>query len=129
MADHAHPVNAEAVSHASERAPDLATAEALAEVLGLMAEPTRLRVLFALDEVEELCVGDLVMSLGASPDAVGYALKVLRSAGLVQRRREGRMAFYRLSGGFPEPFRQHCMLRLLELRQGRTPQPPDDGLD
>ena len=117
MTDHAHPVNADAVSHASERTPDPATAEALADVLGLMAEPTRLRVLFALDEVEELCVGDLVMSLQASPDAVGYALKVLRSAGLVQRRREGRMAFYRLSGGFPEPFRQHCMLRLLELRR------------
>ena len=34
-----------------------------------MADPTRARVLFALDMVEELCVGDLALALEASEDA------------------------------------------------------------
>ena len=39
-------------------------------------------ILYALDEVEELCVGDLALALSATEDSVGYALKILRTAGL-----------------------------------------------
>lgn len=84
-------------------------------MLALIADPTRMRLLFALDVVEELCVGDLVLALEASEDAVGYGLRMLRTAGLVDRRDAGRMVFYRLRHGFPEPLRQHCIIRLAEL--------------
>ena len=46
---------------------------------------------------------------------MGYGPRMLRTAGLVDRRQEGRMVFYRLAQGFPEPLRQHCLLRLAEL--------------
>jgi DNA-binding transcriptional ArsR family regulator len=40
---------------------------------------------------------------------------VLRGAGLVSRRKDGRVAFYRLDESFHEPLREHCLLRLVEL--------------
>lgn len=44
-------------------------------------------------------VGDIALALGATEDAVSYALRILRTAGLVRRRREGRMGYYRVSDG------------------------------
>ena len=90
-------------------------------MLTLIADPTRMRLLFALDAADELCVGDLALALDPSEDAVGYGLRMLRTAGLVTQRKDGRMVFYRLARGFPEPLRQHCLIQLAELS---TPDPP-----
>ena len=111
------PLDAVRVQAARERLPSLEQSERLTGVLSLLADPTRLRVVYALDIAEELCVGDLAIALGSSEDSTGYALRVLRTAGLVTRRKEGRVAYYRLAEGFPEPLRQHCLMRLVELTQ------------
>jgi DNA-binding transcriptional ArsR family regulator len=105
------------VAAARERLPRLDQAERLTSVLTLLSDPTRLRLVYALDVAEELCVGDLALALGTSEDAVGYGLRLLRTAGLVRRRKEGRAVFYRLAEGFPEPLRQHCLARLVTLTQ------------
>lgn len=115
MSSLTHPVDPQAVLRARDRLPDAATAADVTSVLTLIADPTRMRLLFALDAAEELCVGDLALALEVSEDAASYGLRMLRTAGLVRRRREGRMAFYRLAEGFPEPLRQHCLLRLGEM--------------
>lgn len=115
MSDHAHPVDAARVQAARERLIDAEEANRLAGLLGLLADPVRARILYALDVVQELCVGDIALALSASEDSVGYALRVLRTAGLVSTRREGRMIMYRLSDGFPEPLRQHCLPALVDL--------------
>ncbi len=121
MTDHTHPVDPTAVSRARDRIPAPADAGRVTSVLTLIADPTRMRLLFALDAAEELCVGDLALALDASEDAVGYGLRMLRTAGLVTRRKDGRMVFYRLAQGFPEPLRQHCLLQLAELSHVRHP--------
>jgi len=87
----------------------------LSSLLSLLGDPVRARILYALDEVEELCVGDLALALDASEDSVGYALRLLRTAGMVSTRKAGRVVFYRLAPGFPEPLREHCLRRLVEL--------------
>jgi DNA-binding transcriptional ArsR family regulator len=46
----------------------------------------------------ERTVSDLVGVAGVSQPAVSQQLKVLRQAGLVSERREGRYCFYRVSG-------------------------------
>lgn len=92
--------------------------------LGLLADPTRARILYALDLVDELCVGDLVLALDATENTVGYALRVLRTAGLVSTGKEGRVVNYRLSHGFPEPLRGHCLRALIAL--SRTAAPDND---
>jgi ArsR family transcriptional regulator, lead/cadmium/zinc/bismuth-responsive transcriptional repressor len=113
--DHEHPVSPERV--AAARAGVLATGEAgrLAGLLGMLADPVRSRILFALSAAGELCVGDLALALEATEDQVSYALKMLRLAGMVSFRKEGRMVFYRLSDGFPHPLLEHCLRQLLTI--------------
>jgi DNA-binding transcriptional ArsR family regulator len=112
---HQHPVDPERVARARARVLDVEEAGRLSGLLGLLADPTRARVLYALDLVDELCVGDIAMALDATEDSVGYGLRVLRTAGLVAPRKEGRTVFYRLSEGFPEPLREHCLRGLVAM--------------
>ena len=115
MAGHSHPVDAERVASARARVLDAEEAARLAGLLGLLADPVRARILYALDLVEELCVGDIALALNATEDSVGYGLRVLRTAGLVTTRKDGRVVYYRLSDGFPDPLRQHCLRALVDL--------------
>ncbi len=112
---HEHPVDPERVAHARARGLSAEDATRLSGLLSLLADPVRARILYALDEVEELCVGDIALALGATEDAVGYALRLLRTAGMVSNRKAGRVVYYRLAEGFPEPLRDHCLRRLVDL--------------
>lgn len=118
--NHDHPVDPARVAAARARLIDTEEAGRLAGLLGLLADATRARILYALDLVEELCVGDLALALQATEDSVGYALRVLRTAGLVTTRKEGRVVYYRLSDGFPEPLREHCLRALVDLSRTVT---------
>ncbi len=112
---HEHPVDPARVAEARSRLLSAADAERLTALLAIFSDPMRTRILYALDTVDELCVGDLVLVLEASPDAVGYGLRMLRTAGLVVNRRAGRVIYYRLAEDFPAPLREHCLRRLVEL--------------
>jgi DNA-binding transcriptional ArsR family regulator len=90
-------------------------AERLGQLLALLSEPTRARVLFALVAVEELCVGDVAASLDVSLDQASYALRLLKGSGLVQARRDGRIVYHRLADGFPHQLLEHCLRELLAI--------------
>lgn len=115
-------VDETAVAAARAELIEPAEAERLAELLGLLADPTRARILFALGAVAELCVGDLAVTLEVSEDAIGYALKVLRMAGLVRGRKVGRSVCYRLAEGFPHEMLEHCLRDLLRISPEAGPR-------
>jgi DNA-binding transcriptional ArsR family regulator len=121
---HAHPIDPVRVEHARGRLPSLDEATRLTGLLSLIADPIRLRILYALDVTEELCVGDLALALGANEDQVTYALRLLRTAGLVVGRKEGRVVFNRLAADFPAPLREHCLHQLVEIT--RRPEHQED---
>ena len=102
----------------------VAEAGRLAGLLGMLADPVRSRILFALSAADELCVGDLALALEVTEDQVSYALKMLRLAGLVSFRKDGRMVFYRLSDGFPHQLLEHCLRQLLTIA---SPEASDAG--
>lgn len=112
---HAHPVDPQRVAHARARGLSGEDAGRLVSLLSLLADPVRARILYALDEVEELCVGDLALALGATEDSVGYGLRLLRTAGLVATRKAGRVVYYRLGPEFPKPLREHCLRQLVAM--------------
>ena len=112
---HDHPVNAASVAAAQAAVVDRDDAGRLAGLLGLIQDPLRLRVLFALSAADELCVGDIALALDSTDDAVSYALKLLRMAGMVSFRKQGRIVFYRLSDGFPHQLLEHCLRQLLTI--------------
>ena len=113
--DHDHPIDPERVADARARLPSAADAARLPGLLSLMADPVRLRLIYALDVAEEMCVGDLALALDVSEDSISYALRLLRTAGLVVTRRQGRVVFNRLAHDFPAPLRDHCLRQLIAL--------------
>jgi ArsR family transcriptional regulator, lead/cadmium/zinc/bismuth-responsive transcriptional repressor len=120
--EHGRPVDPEAMATAREDLISADDAGRLAGLLGLLADPVRSRVLFALSTVERLCVGDLALALGATEDAVSYGLRILRTAALVTFRKEGRTVYYSLAPTFPHPLLEHCLRELL-----RIAAPREDG--
>jgi len=124
---HAHPVDADRVARAGARMLSADEASRLAGTLSLLADATRVRILYALDTVEELCVGDLALAVRVSEDSVTYALRLLRTAGLVANRKAGRVVFYRLAADFPAPLREHCLRALVDM--SRTELPTSDLAD
>lgn len=75
---------------------DAATAAAgQAKALG---DPTRLMLALALRDAEgELCVCDLSWVVERSEKLVSHHVRLLRTAGLVRSRRDGKMVMYRLT--------------------------------
>ncbi len=70
--------------------------EQLADLFKAVADPTRLRILRAL-EYHEMCVCDLAAFLGITESAVSHQLRLLRQLRLVANRREGPVLYYRLN--------------------------------
>ena len=72
--------------------------DAAATALRMLADPTRLRLVWLLRD-SELDVTALTAALGVARPAVSQHLAKLRLAGLVTMRRDGRRALYRARGG------------------------------
>jgi DNA-binding transcriptional ArsR family regulator len=64
----------------------------------LLADPTRVRMLWALRDAE-LDVGSLAAIAGCRPTVASQHLSKLRFAGLVEGERHGQRVVYRLRGG------------------------------
>jgi ArsR family transcriptional regulator, virulence genes transcriptional regulator len=62
----------------------------------ILAHPTRLAMIDALRDGERT-VTDLVAAVGTSAGNLSQHLSAMRDAGVVEARREGRFAFYRIS--------------------------------
>jgi ArsR family transcriptional regulator, lead/cadmium/zinc/bismuth-responsive transcriptional repressor len=54
-------------------------------------------LLYALVETGEMCVCDLAAVVDAPETSVSHALRLLRMAGIVRTRRDGRMIYYSLT--------------------------------
>lgn len=65
-------------------------------------DQTRLRTLLALRQ-GELCLCQLVELFSLAPSTISRHLNVLYEAGLVDRRREGRWAYFKLAGRNASP--------------------------
>jgi ArsR family transcriptional regulator len=62
-----------------------------------LADENRLRILMGL-RGGELCVCQIVAMLGLAPSTVSKHVYLLRQAGLVEARKDGRWVYYRLAG-------------------------------
>src|SRR5579885_12921 len=74
------------------------TARQVASLFAMLADPTRLQVVYALLNAPagELCVGDLAAGLGRDDTTISHQLRVLRSNHIVAVRKVGRVVYYRL---------------------------------
>ncbi|MGE4279629.1 MAG: ArsR/SmtB family transcription factor [Magnetospirillum sp.] len=85
-----------------------------------VADPTRIRILKLLQS-GELCVCQLTTVLGLAPATVSKHLSVLKGAGLVQSRRDGKWVYYRLADKDFSPYaRRFLDLMAASLDDDRT---------
>lgn len=71
-------------------------AERLARAFKALADPTRVAIVNRLAGAGELCVCELTAALGLAQPTISHHLRLLRQAGLVEVRRSGTWAYYRL---------------------------------
>jgi len=69
---------------------------ALADVFKALGNETRLEIVAMLSG-RELCVCDILANVGNSQPVLSHHLKVMKLAGLVTDRREGKWVYYRLN--------------------------------
>jgi len=75
-------------------------ARRVADLFATLADPSRSRILHLLAVSErELCVHDMALVIGMSVSALSHQLRFLRERGAVERRKSGRIAYYRLVDG------------------------------
>jgi ArsR family transcriptional regulator len=71
----------------------------LAQVLGALADPVRLRMLSLIASQDEICSCDLEAPLGKSQPTVSHHTKVLADAGLLVGEKRGRWVWWRVEPG------------------------------
>lgn len=65
-------------------------------VFAALSDESRVRMVYALRH-GELCVCQLIELMGLSPSTVSKHLSILRDAGLLDSRKEGRWVYYRMA--------------------------------
>jgi ArsR family transcriptional regulator len=75
--------------------PDEKSLYELAEVFKILADNTRVKILYAL-LASDMCVCDIAALLGMTQSAISHQLRILKQARLVKFRREGKAVFYSL---------------------------------
>jgi len=69
----------------------------VADMFKLLGDPTRCRILFALLDSPDLRVLDIAAATATTQTTVSAALRLLRAAGVVAGRRDGRTVHYRVA--------------------------------
>lgn len=99
--------------------------EELAVLADALAHPARVHLIRLLVRASPRSAGELVKALPLSQATVSRHLRVLREAGLVTARRQGRFVLYT---AHPEPLRriasQVGSMATTALRRGAPPAPP-----
>lgn len=85
----------DSINKVKSRALNTGEVLALSETFKAIGDSTRIRILYALSQVE-LCVCDLAEVLEMSQSAISHQLRILRNLRLVKFRKEGKNVFYSL---------------------------------
>ena len=93
LALHDHDAHLDKVLEAMPKEKSFALAS---EVFQQLCDPTRLRILWLLAHSEQ-CVNNISVAINMSASAVSHHLRVLRQAGLIVNRREGKEIYYKLA--------------------------------
>ncbi|GGE29537.1 transcriptional regulator [Marinithermofilum abyssi] len=65
-----------------------------------LADPTRLKIAYALVQEDELCVCDVANIINSSLATASHHLRLLRNMGLAKYRKEGKLVFYSLDDDY-----------------------------
>lgn len=96
-------IHEDRVARANQMLPERKQVAGLAAVYKLLGDQSRLKIILALD-VCEMCVCDLAVLLNSTSSAISHQLRLLRAAGLVEARKEGKVVYYKIGAEFVQAF-------------------------
>lgn len=79
-----------------EHMPDKGTVKTVSDILKQLCDPLRLCIFWLLCHCEE-CVINIAAIMNMSSPAVSHHLKLLKSSGLIEARRDGKEMYYTVS--------------------------------
>ena len=83
-----------------KRLPSEEALEDMRATFAALADPSRLKILHALKDGEELCVCDVAHVIGLSVSTASHHLRKLRDLKLLKYRNDGKMAYYSIRSEF-----------------------------
>ena len=104
-----------------------AALERAAQILRAIGDASRLRILELLKQ-RELCVTEIVAVVGEKFTTVSQRLKLLRSEGLIVRRRDGNHIYYALADRHVVDLILNALAHATEL-DAAPAHPPQEGDD
>ena len=105
--------------------PDAHALDRAARLFRALGDAPRLRILHMLLR-GEVCVGEVVTALGEKFSTVSQRLRILRTEGLVARRRDGSHVYYALADDHVKGLVSNALAHADELN-GPSPKPePED---
>ena len=90
--DHGHKIDTGMI----ENIPSTENFEAISKTFKQLGDPTRVKIFWFLCHYEE-CVANISAIMEMSSPAVSHHLRLLKDAGLIESRRQGKEVFYRAS--------------------------------
>ena len=106
--------------------PDARALDRASRLFRAMGDAPRLHLLCLVSR-GEVCVGELVAALGEKFSTVSQRLRILRSEGLVSRRREGSHVYYALADDHVKTLVSNALAHAEELGRISTNPDPEDG--
>ncbi|MCD8019759.1 MAG: metalloregulator ArsR/SmtB family transcription factor [Clostridiales bacterium] len=85
----------ESIEQVQKNMPEEADIEKVVTFYKVLADKTRLRILYALKE-KEMCAGDIAVLLDMTKSAVSHQLAMMRNMHQIRSRRDGKNIFYSL---------------------------------
>ena len=111
---HEHP---QVLAHAQEYRLGEDDIDRLCETFKVFSDSTRMKIIFALFK-SEMCVCDIAEVLEMGQSNISHQLRVLRTAGLVKFRKEGKSAYYSLDDEHVRLIIDQAIAHILEERKG-----------
>ncbi len=94
------------ILNAREAIKNIEKCEKMAEIFKVLGDAGRLKVVKALT-AGELCASDIALVLNLENSVVSHQLKMLKTAGVVSSRKEGKYIYYKIEN--------QCVKKLFEL--------------
>lgn len=89
-------IHKEIVETVKKQLPNDKKMESLALFYKMFSDPTKVKILWALD-ISEMCVCDLAVITNVTKSAISHQLSSLKDANLVKSRRDGKIIYYSLA--------------------------------
>ena len=84
-------------------------------ILKMLADPTRLKIVFALMEGDK-CVGDLVRLVGPTQSAISHQLTTLRNSNLIKSTKFGNRVMYSVADEHVNQVVELCLTHAKEIK-------------